>query len=50
VRRVSVGGALARVAWGALLAASEQLRAGSFAGLSNAASGADLNRIFATFQ
>jgi 2-methylisocitrate lyase-like PEP mutase family enzyme len=50
VRRVSVGGALARVAWGALLAASEQLRAGSFEGLSNAASGADLNRIFAAFE
>ena len=50
VRRVSVGGALARVAWGALLAAAEQLRAGSFEGLSKAASGADLNRIFATFE
>jgi 2-methylisocitrate lyase-like PEP mutase family enzyme len=48
VRRVSVGGALARVAWGAVMAACEQLRAGSFDGLSNAASGADLNRIFAT--
>ena len=50
VRRVSVGGALARVAWGALLAACEQLRGGSFDGLSNAASGADLNRIFAAFE
>ena len=50
VRRVSVGGALAGVAWGALLAAAEQLRTGSFEGLAKAASNAELNRIFATFE
>ena len=33
VRRISVGGALARVAWGAVFSAAEQLKAGSFAGL-----------------
>ena len=49
VRRISVGGALARVAWGAVLAAAEQMRAGSFAGLAGAASGKQLNQIFAGF-
>ncbi|HEY4184398.1 MAG TPA: isocitrate lyase/phosphoenolpyruvate mutase family protein [Polyangia bacterium] len=33
VRRISVGGALARVAWGAVLAAARQMLAGSFDGL-----------------
>ena len=37
VRRISVGGALARVAWGAMLAAAEQMKAGSFDGLAGAA-------------
>ena len=49
VRRVSVGGALARVAWAAMLEAATQLRAGSFEGLGRAASGAELNAIFASF-
>jgi 2-methylisocitrate lyase-like PEP mutase family enzyme len=47
VRRISIGGALARVAWGAVKAAAEQMQAGSFAGLANAASGKDMNGIFA---
>lgn len=38
VRRISVGGALARVAWGAMLAAAEKMRTGSFDGLAGAAS------------
>ena len=33
VRRISVGGALARVIWAALLSAAQQLKAGSFDGL-----------------
>ena len=49
VRRVSVGGALARVAWGAVLAAARQIQEGSFAGLAGAASGKELNGIFAGF-
>jgi 2-methylisocitrate lyase-like PEP mutase family enzyme len=48
VRRVSVGSALARVAWGAFLAAAGEIaREGSFAGLHGAASFSDLNAIFA---
>ena len=46
VRRVSVGGALARVAWGAMLAAAEQLKAGSFDGLAGAMRGKHLNDVF----
>jgi 2-methylisocitrate lyase-like PEP mutase family enzyme len=49
VRRVSVGGALARVAWGAVLAAAKQLKMGSFEGLAQAASGAELNELFGDF-
>ena len=33
VRRISVGGALARVAWGAMLSVAEQMKCGLFAGL-----------------
>jgi 2-methylisocitrate lyase-like PEP mutase family enzyme len=46
VRRISVGGALARVTWAAMLAAAEQLKAGSFAGLAAATPGPLLNKIF----
>jgi 2-methylisocitrate lyase-like PEP mutase family enzyme len=49
VRRVSVGGALARVAWGAVLSAAEQMRTGSFDGLSGALSGKRLNEIFSAY-
>ena len=49
VRRISVGGALARVAWGAMLAAAEQIKAGSFDGLANAGPGKRLNDMFAEF-
>lgn len=47
VRRISVGGALARVAWGAFIEAAEQICGeGSFAGLAHAASGKRLNDLF----
>lgn len=47
VRRVSVGGALARAAWGGLMrAASMMAEQGRFDGLAGAASGAELNALF----
>jgi 2-methylisocitrate lyase-like PEP mutase family enzyme len=46
VRRISVGGALARVAWGALLPVMQQMKTGSFEGLSGAMPGGELNRVF----
>ena len=49
VRRVSVGGALARVAWGAMLAAAERIKAGSFDGLAGAVRGERLNDVFGGF-
>jgi 2-methylisocitrate lyase-like PEP mutase family enzyme len=50
VRRISIGGALARVAWGAVLAAATSLRAGSFEGFAGAASGKQMNEMFADFS
>ena len=48
VRRISVGGAMARVAWGGFLRAARQLaEEGSFKGLADAASGQELNTFFA---
>lgn len=49
VRRVSVGAALARVAWAAAVGCATQMRAGSFAGLGTAMPGAALNEIFKSF-
>jgi 2-methylisocitrate lyase-like PEP mutase family enzyme len=49
VRRISIGGALARVAWGAMLKVAEEIKRGSFAGLANGASGKSLNGIFGEF-
>ncbi len=47
VRRISVGGALARMAWAGLMkAAREIVETGSFAAFEGAASGAELNRLF----
>lgn len=46
VRRISVGGALARSAWGGFMRAAQQLRQGRFDGFADAASGAELNRGF----
>jgi 2-methylisocitrate lyase-like PEP mutase family enzyme len=48
VRRVSVGSALSRVAWGAFLRAAGQIADGSFAGLAGAAPFAELNELFST--
>jgi len=50
VRRVSVGGALARVAWAAFMRAARGLASGSFEGLTDAASSAELNQIFSRRQ
>ena len=49
VRRISVGGALAQVAWAAVLATAEEIRAGSFNGLAAGASGRQLNDVFGRF-
>lgn len=46
VRRVSVGGALARSAWGGLLRAAKSLAEGRFDEFSEAASGQQLNALF----
>jgi 2-methylisocitrate lyase-like PEP mutase family enzyme len=46
VRRVSVGGALARAAWGAFMRAAQSLAQGRFDGFGEAASGAQLNGLF----
>ena len=47
VRRLSVGGGLARVAWGALMRAAGAIaRDGRFDGMADAASGQELNRLF----
>ncbi len=47
VRRISVGSALARVAWGAFISAAGSIvETGSFDGLANAASFAELNDLF----
>ncbi len=44
VRRISVGGALARAAWGGFMRAATRLREGSFDGFAEAAAGSELNR------
>ena len=47
VRRVSVGGALARTAWGGFMRASQLIaNEGRFDGFANAASGKELNGLF----
>ena len=47
VRRVSVGGALARSAWGGFMRAAEMIaKGGKFDGLAEAASGGELNTLF----
>jgi len=46
VRRVSVGGALARSAWGAFMRTAQSLAQGRFDGFGDAASGAQLNALF----
>lgn len=46
VRRVSVGGALARMAWAGVMRAGRDLAAGRFDALADAAPGRDLNAFF----
>jgi 2-methylisocitrate lyase-like PEP mutase family enzyme len=47
VRRISVGGALARTAWGGFMRAAQMIAAdGKFDGLAAAASGVELNALF----
>jgi 2-methylisocitrate lyase-like PEP mutase family enzyme len=46
VRRISLGGSLARVALGAMLSAAERIKAGSLDGLDAAVSGKRLNDTF----
>lgn len=50
VRRISIGGALARVAWGAMIAAAEEIKNGSFNGLAQAVPGQQLNTIFGNWK
>jgi 2-methylisocitrate lyase-like PEP mutase family enzyme len=49
VRRISIGGTLARVGWHAVMVAAEQIKAGSFDGLANVSPGKKLNEIFGGF-
>ena len=46
VRRVSVGGALARIAWGGFMRMATELKEGRFDGLAQAVSYAELNGFF----
>jgi 2-methylisocitrate lyase-like PEP mutase family enzyme len=47
VRRISVGGGLARAAWGGFMRAARELaETGSFEGFRGAAPNADLNALF----
>jgi len=51
VRRISVGGSLARAAWGGFLAAAREIaEQGTFEALGRGAPGGELNRIFAEAQ
>lgn len=49
VRRISVGGALALVSWGAVSATARKLKEGSFDGLAAGIKGRQLNEIFDRF-
>jgi 2-methylisocitrate lyase-like PEP mutase family enzyme len=50
VRRISVGGALARVAWTAMMTAAARIQAGSFDKMAGALPGNQLNAIFGEFD
>jgi len=50
VRRVSIGGALARVAYGAARKAAQDMLAGSFAGLAGATPGGQFNELFGRYS
>lgn len=46
VRRISVGGGLARAAWGAVIRVAEAMKRGSFEGLASGTTNKNLNEIF----
>jgi 2-methylisocitrate lyase-like PEP mutase family enzyme len=48
VRRISIGGALARVAWKAVLETAQQIQGGDFTGLTNGMAHGELNGIFSS--
>jgi 2-methylisocitrate lyase-like PEP mutase family enzyme len=50
VGRISIGGALARVAWAAAIGAAEKIKGGSFDGLAGGTPGTRLNGIFGQFD
>lgn len=50
VRRISIGGSLARVAWGAAMAAAEEIRDGRFDALAKGGPSKSLNEIFAGYR
>jgi len=47
VRRISIGGSLARTAWGGFMRASRLLAEGSFEGFKDGAPGGEINKLFA---
>jgi 2-methylisocitrate lyase-like PEP mutase family enzyme len=49
VRRVSIGGAIARVAWANIISLMDGIKGGSFDGLAAGTPGKELNEIFAKF-
>jgi 2-methylisocitrate lyase-like PEP mutase family enzyme len=49
VRRISIGGSLATLAWGATFAAAKAIKAGSFDAVAGGMSGRELNAIFGKF-
>jgi 2-methylisocitrate lyase-like PEP mutase family enzyme len=49
VRRISVGGSLAKVGWDAMIVAAKRMKGGSFDGLANVSSATDLNKVFGGF-
>jgi 2-methylisocitrate lyase-like PEP mutase family enzyme len=49
VRRISVGGALARVAWSAMMAVAEEIKTGAFGGLGGGVPASVLNDVFGRF-
>ena len=49
VRRISVGGSLARVAWAATVAAAKEIHGGSFGVLAQGMPGKEINGVFAGF-
>jgi 2-methylisocitrate lyase-like PEP mutase family enzyme len=50
VRRVSVGGALARVMWSSFIAATQKIKEGHFDVLASGTSGAVLDNVFDAFN